>query len=150
MIRTVLRWILQPYFRLTRAQILGVRGVVRDDHGRFLLIRHSYAPGWMFPGGGVEPGETLEQSVVREVYEETGVRALDRPKLVSVHANFAHFKGDHIALFLIGQWEQHQVSSLEIAEVGFFSADDLPEETTGGTRRRITELLGDLPGDTDW
>lgn len=148
--RAVLRWTLQPYFRLTRGQTLGVRGVVRDERGHFLLIRHTYAPGWMFPGGGVEPAESLETAIIRELYEETGVRAIDRPKLVSVHANFTHFKGDHIAVFTVDQWEQDTVSSLEIAETGFFSADDLPEETTGGTRRRIVEIINERPGDADW
>src|SRR6187200_446523 len=52
------RFILHPWFRLTRGMSLGVRALVRDENGRILLIRHSYAPGWLLPGGGVERGET--------------------------------------------------------------------------------------------
>ena len=117
--RLLSRFILHPFFRLTRGQTLGVRGVVRDDQGRFLLVRHSYAPGWLFPGGGVDRGEALEDALVRELREEVGVLAQSRPRLISIHANFAHFKGDHVALFEVERWEQVAVSSLEIAESGF-------------------------------
>jgi 8-oxo-dGTP diphosphatase len=53
-----------------------VGAVVRDDAGRLLLIRRGHEPSrglWSLPGGRVEPGETLEQAVVREVREETGL-----------------------------------------------------------------------------
>ena len=140
----------QPYFRLIRGQTLGVRVVVRDENGGFLLVRHTYAPGWMFPGGGVEHGESLEQAAIRELVEETGVHALERPRLISVHTNFKHFRGDHIAVFVIDRWEREETSSLEITELGFFSADDLPEGTTGGTKRRIAEFLNDDPAAVDW
>lgn len=43
--------------------------------GRFLLVRRGRPPAlglYAFPGGRVEPGETLEQAVRREVSEETG------------------------------------------------------------------------------
>lgn len=43
------------------------------DHGHILLIYRSRRGKayWVFPGGGVESGETAEQAVVREVREET-------------------------------------------------------------------------------
>ncbi len=53
-----------------------VGAVVHDDAGRLLLIRRGHPPNagtWSLPGGRVEPGETLEQAVVREVREETGL-----------------------------------------------------------------------------
>src|SRR3954447_9715132 len=53
-----------------------VGAVVRDDAERLLLIRRGHEPSrglWSLPGGRVEPGETLEQAVVREVREETGL-----------------------------------------------------------------------------
>jgi 8-oxo-dGTP diphosphatase len=53
-----------------------VGAVVHDAAGRLLLIRRGRAPSrglWSLPGGRVEPGETLEQAVEREVREETGL-----------------------------------------------------------------------------
>src|SRR3954452_19239223 len=53
-----------------------VGAVVRDSAGLLLLIRRANDPGrglWSLPGGRVEPGETDEQAVVREVAEETGL-----------------------------------------------------------------------------
>ncbi len=148
--RILSRGLLQPYFRLARGQTLGVRGVVRDENGCFLLVRHSYAPGWMFPGGGVDHGESLEHAVTRELREETGVHARGRPRLISVHTNFKHFRGDHVALFVIDRWDREDTSSLEIAELGFYPLDDLPEGTTGGTKRRIAEIINGGPSAPDW
>ncbi len=57
------------------APIVGVGGVVLSG-GRVLLVRRSHPPlqgQWSIPGGAVELGETLEQAVIREVREETGV-----------------------------------------------------------------------------
>jgi 8-oxo-dGTP diphosphatase len=54
-----------------------VGAVVHDAAGRLLLIQRGHAPHaglWSLPGGRVEPGETAEEAVEREVLEETGLR----------------------------------------------------------------------------
>ena len=56
----------------------GVVAVLTNTHGRFLFIRRaltlSRAPGvWCFPGGEVEPGESYEAAIQREVLEEVGL-----------------------------------------------------------------------------
>jgi len=53
-----------------------VGAVVHDRANRLLLIRRGQEPGrglWSLPGGRVDPGETDQQAVVREVAEETGL-----------------------------------------------------------------------------
>jgi len=54
----------------------GAGAWVHDEDDRVLFIRHPNDPEtWGLPGGGIEPGETLAETAVREVREETGVRA---------------------------------------------------------------------------
>ena len=51
-----------------------VGAIIRDEAGRLLLIRRRNEPGaglWSVPGGRVEPGESDQQAVTREVLEET-------------------------------------------------------------------------------
>jgi ADP-ribose pyrophosphatase YjhB (NUDIX family) len=55
-----------------------VGAVVLDARGRVLLVRRGRPPGagsWSLPGGHVEPGESLDAAIVREVLEETAVPA---------------------------------------------------------------------------
>jgi mutator protein MutT len=57
------------------APIAGVGAVVIDGD-RVLLVRRGQEPllgQWSIPGGAVELGETLEQAIIREVMEETGL-----------------------------------------------------------------------------
>lgn len=52
-------------------------GAILRNGGRVLLVRRANPPSrglWAVPGGRVEPGETLEAAVRREVLEETGLR----------------------------------------------------------------------------
>lgn len=61
--------------------VLGIGGVVIDQ-GRVLLVRRANEPlrgQWSIPGGKLELGETLQEGVVRELLQETGleVRVLD-------------------------------------------------------------------------
>ena len=51
--------------------------MIKDPAGRLLLIKRGHEPGaglWSLPGGRIEPGETDQQALVREVLEETGLR----------------------------------------------------------------------------
>ncbi|MEV6957369.1 NUDIX domain-containing protein [Streptomyces sp. NPDC051183] len=51
----------------------SVTAVVRDDQGDVLLIHRTDNGLWALPGGGHDAGESIAQTVAREVQEETGI-----------------------------------------------------------------------------
>jgi 8-oxo-dGTP diphosphatase len=69
------------------ARVPCVGAVIQDDAGRILLIKRGHEPGkglWSVPGGRIEPGETDEQAIVREVWEETGLEVSCGPLLGAI------------------------------------------------------------------
>jgi 8-oxo-dGTP pyrophosphatase MutT (NUDIX family) len=46
-----------------------------------LVVKQSYTHGWIFPGGGVERGETPLQSLARELEEEAAVKLIGQPQM---------------------------------------------------------------------
>jgi 8-oxo-dGTP pyrophosphatase MutT (NUDIX family) len=138
----------QMWFRVARPMTLGVRGLVINDQGEVLLIRHTYTPGWYLPGGGVERGEPAIEALRRELVEEAGVALTQAPDLIGIFSNHPNFRNDHVLLYRISPtiWEACEATSVgEIAEVGWFNPEALPEGTTAGTRRRVREWANDLP-----
>lgn len=53
-------------------QRLAARAVIHDDRGRLLLLRSRHGD-LKFPGGGIDPGESVAQALLRELAEECGV-----------------------------------------------------------------------------
>ena len=77
--------------------IVGV-GAVIVCSGKILLEKRKSAPGrgkWTIPGGLVELGERAEQTVIREVREETNLK-VEQPKLIDVVNNITLDKNDRI------------------------------------------------------
>ncbi len=132
---------------------LGVRAVVLDrEAGTVFLIRHTYVPGWQLPGGGVERGETMLQSLLRELEEEGNIAPTSTPQLKSLHLNRRASPRDHVALYLVTEFVQAtpKAPDHEIAEAGFFALDALPAETTPATRQRLAEVLEEAAPDPHW
>lgn len=138
--------------RAAKGMTLGVRALALDDEGRVLLVRHAYTSGWHFPGGGVEIGETAEAAAVRELFEETGVAAEARPALAGLYFNVAFGGRDHVALYRFERFSRgpQPRPNSEIAEIGWFAPDTLPDGATPATRRRLAEVFEGVEGDGRW
>lgn len=54
---------------------LGAGALITNEHNQVLMIKEHGMTGYKLPGGHIELGEGIEESVVRETFEETGIKA---------------------------------------------------------------------------
>ena len=70
-----------------------VAGVIRDGE-KFFATQRGYGEfkdGWEFPGGKLEPGETLEEALVRELKEELAIDILVKDFICTVEYDYPKF-----------------------------------------------------------
>jgi 8-oxo-dGTP pyrophosphatase MutT (NUDIX family) len=147
----LIRRTMHLYWRFSRGLTLGVRGMAIDRDGRIFLIKHSYVPGWHLPGGGVEPGETALEALVREMMEEGNIE-ISAPEFFALYFNPKDSDRDHVALYVIRDFVQTSPPqpNAEIIAHGFFARDALPADTTPATRARIAEVLDGVETRERW
>jgi 8-oxo-dGTP pyrophosphatase MutT (NUDIX family) len=117
-------------------------GVLFDRRGRIALVRQRDRKGrwrWTLPKGRIEPGETAEEAALREVYEESGMRArIVRP--IVLHEGRLHFT--HFFEMTIERddgihdRETKQVRLVSLAE----AADLMPSRRDLQILRRLVEI----------
>lgn len=108
--------------------ICGITGVVRDEHGRVLLLRHRlWPPGrqWGFPTGYANKGERHEDTIAREVREETGL-TVKAGRLLKVRSGFQYRIEIYYEATLIGGLDGLALDPKEVLEAGLFSLGELP------------------------
>lgn len=71
---------------MAKSKIIVTAGaIIHDRAGRVLLQKRSDYGNWGLPGGGMEPGEAIEDTMIREVYEETGL-VVEQYELYSIYS----------------------------------------------------------------
>jgi len=138
--------------RATRL-VVAASAVAVDDAGRILLHRRSDNLLWSIPGGAMEIGETIRETAIREVKEETGFE-VEPVRLVGIYSNPAH-----VVEFSDGEVRQQfsicfacrmvggiLALSDESLEVGFFTPDEIEAMSVHPSiRLRIAHYLEDRP-----
>jgi 8-oxo-dGTP pyrophosphatase MutT (NUDIX family) len=110
----------------------GVTAVVLDDAGRLLLGRRADNGSWALIAGVMDPGEQPAETVVREVYEETGVHVVPerissvftQPPNTYPNGDRAEFVDITFRCRAIGG--EARVNDDESLAVGWFALEDLP------------------------
>jgi 8-oxo-dGTP diphosphatase len=124
---------------------LGVFAAIFDKEGRILCVQMNYATHtWTTPGGRVELGESPLDALKREVLEESGLEVVPE-ELVGVYSK--PHKNDIVLFFrarVVAQnpWQPND----EIAQMGYFGRDDLPEPMGLVARTRIIDALDGMAG----
>jgi ADP-ribose pyrophosphatase YjhB (NUDIX family) len=112
---------------------VGVRAAVFDHAGRILMVREAVDEHrWTLPGGWADVNQTPAQSVIREVFEESGyhVRAVklaavwDRARQAQPPTAFSVVRMFFICELAGGEPR----TSLETSEVGWFAQADIPTD----------------------
>ncbi|GAB1689024.1 NUDIX domain-containing protein [Krasilnikovia sp. M28-CT-15] len=125
---------------------VGARGVILDDADRLLLIQRSDNGRWAIPAGAMELGESMQDCAIREVWEETGLRATSLTPFAfysryTYTNDYGHTYQQIMMSFRIHAWEgELQTVTDESVDAGFFPLDALP----GPQSKVIQETLADL------
>lgn len=82
----------------------SVAAVISDEMGRLLLQEKSSGEGWSLPAGAIELGETPQQAIAREVFEETGLRVI-RSEILAVFGGhefrYTYPNGDQVEYLVV-------------------------------------------------
>jgi len=110
--------------------MLTVDGVILKDDAVLLIKRKNepFKGRWALPGGFVEYGERVEDSVIREIFEETGLRTRVN-KLVGVYSNPGRDPRGHVVsiVFLLDVVDGDLKGGDDASEARFFKLDSLPK-----------------------
>lgn len=119
--------------------------VIRNEQHEILLHQRSDNGQWSLPGGAMEPGEEATETVIREVFEETGLKVIP-VGLVGVYSGpdniLTYPNGDQISVVSItfeckvigGELSTDNDESLALQ---YFPFDALPEDLTPHHLKRI-------------
>ena len=95
---------------------------------------------WEFPGGKIEPGESAEQALARELDEELGIHAVIGPRVTRVRHNYRHGGAVDLQFFAVREFAGEIVNSV-YHQVRWTKLEDLPDyEFLAADRGLIRDL----------
>ena len=97
------------------------------DHAGNILVQDRRAqdwPGLCFPGGHVEPGESFVESVIREVWEETGL-TVKNPRIIGTKSWMQKDGGRYLVLLYTATEYEGELHSSEEGDIAWMTIDEM-------------------------
>ncbi|MDS9471562.1 HAD-IIA family hydrolase [Sporosarcina pasteurii] len=143
------KWI-SPAFSWPDHIKAGVAGIIFDKTQRVLLMKRAEDGLWGIPSGRVEPGETVEEAIIREISEKTGLKVIVN-QLIGVYSDpvsqvFSYPNGK-VSHFITTYFECEVVGGTlikeneEIVDVNYFDLNHLPENLSRMHPRWLKDAL---------
>ena len=131
---------------------IGCGAIIEDDQGRILLIKRKDYEEWGIPGGILELGETFEQTVKREVFEETKLH-LQTISLFGIYSGkngYATYEnGDKVysvqIIFHTKDFEGNPSINEEATDLAFFARNEIPENLNSHQAKFIEDWVKETP-----
>lgn len=127
---------------------------IRDAQGHVLLQLRQDNRHWALPGGRQDVGESITQTCIREVWEETGLRVRIK-RLIGVYSDptqflVAQYPGGELVQICNLCFECEILGGIltlspESVEIGFYPPDALPTPLLLTHKIRIQDALADAP-----
>jgi len=106
---------------------LAVDAIVRHKNEILLIERKNEPLGWALPGGFVDLGESVEQAVVREVFEETGLKLVNAKQFHVYSQPGRDPRGIQVASVVFsGETEGEPSAGDDAGQAQFFSLKEFP------------------------
>ena len=126
-------------------------GVIIFRGDDVLLIQRGTAPRkgeWSIPGGRIEPGENERQAALRELTEETSIRAAILGKVAAIAANFEGF--DYILHDYAARWEAGEpIAGDDAAQAKFIPMTEIDALGMWGKTTEVIKLAYSLYGPSE-
>jgi 8-oxo-dGTP diphosphatase len=108
---------------MPRPAAIGI--LFNNDQTQVLLIKRQDVPVWVLPGGGIEPSESPEEALLREVWEETGLRVKIDRKVAEYSPLNKLASSTH--LYTCRKVDGLLRKGCETDEIAFFALNNLPK-----------------------
>ncbi len=122
---------------------VGCWGIITNNKNQILLLKRKDKDYWERPGGKVELGESLEESVAREVFEEAGIK-VEVIGFVMFDQTFLKDQGHWISFCYHLKSMDDNIKNVEKekhADVQWFDVTDLPESLSSHTKKALEFFL---------